>query len=185
LRQWPSRPWQKTYAAILLLGGSFGCTAEETTQAEPHEGEQPVQTTREFTTTQSDSGRRVFVFNAKVARVYEDDVTRAEVVRVDFYRDGEKVSVLTSDQAVLRKGGQLTAIGNVVVVALEDSSVLRTERLYWDRVEKKIRTDVPFVLTEKNGDELHGQSLVTDPDLELLEVVDPDIRLPDVDVHER
>jgi LPS export ABC transporter protein LptC len=101
------------------------------------------------------------------------------VVTVDFYRDGEKISVLTSDEGVLRKGGRLTAMGNVVVVALEDSSVLRTERLYWDRVEKKIRTDVPFVLTEKNGDQMHGRSLVTDPDLELLEVVDPDILLPD------
>jgi len=181
----PARPFRGIFVVTLSLGGFLGCTAEETTQVDPDVGETPIQTTREFTTTQSDSGRRVFVFNAKVARVYEDDVTRAEVVRVDFYRDGKKISVLTSDEAVLRKGGRLTAIGNVVVVALEDSSILRTERLYWDRIEKKIRTDVPFVLTEKNGDELRGQSLVTDPDLELLEVVDPDIKLPDADVHGR
>ena len=185
MRQKSSRPFRGVLAASLSLGGLLGCTAEETTQVNPEDGDTPVQITRGFTTTQSDSGRRVFVFNAEVARVYEDDVTRAEVVQVDFYTDGRKISVLTSDQGVLRKGGRLTAIGNVVVVALEDSSILRTERLYWDRVEKKIRTDVPFVLTEKNGDELHGQSLVTDPDLELLEVVDPDIVIPDVDGHGR
>jgi LPS export ABC transporter protein LptC len=161
---------------LLIL---LGCAVEDATPVDSQSGETPVQITRDFVTTQSDSGRPVFVFHAEVARAYDDDVTRAEVVTVDFYRDGEKISVLTSDEGVLRKGGRLTAMGNVVVVALEDSSVLRTERLYWDRVEKKIRTDVPFVLTEKNGDQMHGRSLVTDPDLELLEVVDPDILLPD------
>ena len=164
------------------LGALLGCAVEDSTQVDPQDGEAPVQITRGFTTTQSDSGRRVFVFHADVARVYDDDVTRAEVVHVDFYRDGKKISVLTSEEGVLRKGGRLTAMGNVVVVALEDSSVLQTERLYWDRAEKKIRTDVPFVLTEKNGDQMRGQSLVTDPDLELLEVVDPDIELPDAEL---
>lgn len=168
--------------ATLSLAVLLGCAVEDATQVDSPSGEAPVQITRGFTTTQSDSGRRVFVFHADVARVYDDDVTRAEVVHVDFYRDGRKISVLTSDEGVLRKGGRLTAMGNVVVVALEDSSVLRTERLYWDRVEKKIRTDVPFVLTEKNGDRMRGQSLVTDPDLELLEVVDPDIELPDAEL---
>ena len=181
LRQKPGRAFWglvATGSLVVLLG----CSVEDSTQVDPQDGETPVQITKGFTTTQSDSGRRVFVFHAAVARVYEDDVTRAEVVHVDFYRDGEKISVLTSDEGVLRKGGRLTAIGNVVVVALEDSSVLQTERLYWDRVEKKIRTDVPFVLTEKNGDQMRGQSLVTDPDLELLEVVDPDIKLPDAEL---
>jgi LPS export ABC transporter protein LptC len=173
---------RRVLAAALTLAWILGCNVEDSTQVDPQGGEIPDQVTRDFTTTQSDSGRRVFVFHAAVARVYEDDVTRAESVHVDFYRDGRRISVLTSDEGVLRKGGRLTAIGNVVVVALEDSSVLRTERLYWDRVEKKIRTDVPFVLTERNGDQLQGQSLVTDPDLELLEVVDPDIVLPDAEL---
>jgi len=175
-------PCQALFAVLLALGGFLGCTVEDSTQVDPQSGETPVQITRDFTTTQSDSGRRVFVFHAEVARVFEDDLTRAEKVHVDFYRDGRRVSVLTSDEGVLRPGGRMTAIGNVVVVALEDSSVLRTDRLYWDRVDRKIRTDVPFVLTEKNGDQLKGQSLVTDPDLELLEVVDPDIVLPEAEI---
>jgi LPS export ABC transporter protein LptC len=130
-------------------------------------GEQPLQITRNFTTTESDSGVVRYVVRARIARFYAGDVTRAEDVQVDFYDRGQKVSVLRSKAGFLDADGRLRAKGDVVVRAVE-GGVLETDELYWDRKEGKIRTDGPFKITEK-GDVLTGIGLTTTPNLDLIE----------------
>jgi LPS export ABC transporter protein LptC len=130
-------------------------------------GEQPLQITRNFTTTESDSGVVRYVVRAQIARSYAGDITRAEDVQVDFYDHGSKVSVLRSKEGYLDGDGRLRAKGDVVVTAVE-GGVLETDELYWDRKLGKIRTDGPFKITEK-GDVFSGVGLTTTPNLDLIE----------------
>ena len=69
-------------------------------------------------------------------------------VVVDFYnKQGQHTSVLTSERARIDERIDLfLALGNVVVVS-DSGETLRTERLYWDKEKKKIRSDTLAVLT--------------------------------------
>ena len=71
--------------------------------------EQPLQITRNFTTTESDSGVVRYVLRARIARFYSDDVTRLENLEVDFYDDGRKASVLRSHEGFRDADGRLRA----------------------------------------------------------------------------
>jgi LPS export ABC transporter protein LptC len=130
--------------------------------------EHPLQITRNFTTTESDSGVVRYVLRARTARFYADDVTRLENLEVDFYDEGRKASVLRSQQGFRDSDGRLRARGDVVVTAVE-GGVLETDELYWDRERGKIRTDGAFRITEK-GDVLTGIGLTTTPNLDLVEI---------------
>lgn len=152
------------FAAVILSA----CSREQP-PGPARAGEQPEQILRDFNTTESDSGVVRYVVRARVARIYAGDVTRAEDVRVDFYDQGQKASVLRSRQGVLDKEGRLRAEGDVVVTSV-DGSVLTTESLYWDREKRKIRAEGAFKIVGKGGDVLTGTGLTTDPNLSLIDV---------------
>ena len=160
-------------SAILAVAARLvaaGCSREQPPGPARTTGE-PQQITRNFTTTESDSGIVRYVVRARIARVYPGDVTQAEDLQVDFYDHGQKASVLHSKEGYLDSDGRLRAKGNVVVTAVE-GGVLETDELYWDRKLGKIRTDGPFKITEK-GDVLTGVGLTTNPNLDLIETEHP------------
>ena len=130
--------------------------------------EEPLQITHDFTTTESDSGLVRYVFRARVARFYAGDITRAEDIQVDFYDHGQKASVLTAKEGFLDADGRLRAQEHVVVVS-QEGYVLETEKLYWDRTKRKIRSD-EFVRITKGHDVLTGYGLTTDPNLALVNI---------------
>ena len=162
------------FVAALLFSGA--CAREDTPGAAGSD-EAPTQITRNFTTTESDSGRVRYVFHARVARAYGDEKTRAEEIRVEFFDGGRRVSVLTAREGVLG-GGRMTAVGNVVVET-EDGARLETESLYWDQENKKIRSE-EFVRITRRGDPevLTGQGLTTDPNLELVNIENSNLSGP-------
>lgn len=127
-----------------------------------------MQITRNFTTTETDSGQTRFVFRAQVARIYAGNVTRAENIQVDFYDRGKQVSVLTARQGFLDADGRMTAKGDAKVVANE-GAILQTETLYWDRDRQKIRSE-EFVRVTKGRDVLTGYGLTAGPNLDLIEI---------------
>lgn len=131
-------------------------------------GDEPLQITQAFTTTESDSGVVRYVLRARVARFYAGDITRAEDVQVDFFERGQKVSVLRAAEGFVDGDGRLRARGSVVVTSTE-GAVLTTDELYWDRVKNKIRADGAFRIVDR-GEPLSGTGLTTDPDLSLFEV---------------
>jgi LPS export ABC transporter protein LptC len=154
-----------TLGAVLVL--NVACSREQPPGPASSDDE-PVQITRNFTTTESDSGVVRYVVRARIARIYSDDVTRAEDVTVDFYDEGRKVSELHAREGFLDADGRLRARGDVVVTAVE-GGVLETQELYWDRRVGKIRTDDAFKITEK-GDVLTGVGLTSTPNLDLVEI---------------
>lgn len=137
----------------------------------------PLRITRGFTTTESDSGRVRYVLRADVARVFTGDVTRAEEIEVEFYEDGELVSVLTAKQGLL-ESGRVTAMGDVVVETVQGTR-LETESLYWDSGEEKIRTDdVVRITREGDPDVLTGRGMSSPPNLEFIDIGEPVIEGP-------
>jgi LPS export ABC transporter protein LptC len=161
---------------ILVASLCGGCAREESTSTEAAE-EGPTQITRGFTTTESDSGQVRYVFQARIARAYEDDRTRAEDITVEFFDAGQRVSVLTARQGTLG-GGRMTATGNVVVET-DDGARLETESLYWDRERKKICTEEFVRITRRDDPEvLTGVGLTTDPNLEIVDIGSPSLSGP-------
>lgn len=154
----------------------IGCAREETTSTEASE-QGPTQITRGFTTTESDSGQVRYVFQARVARAYEDDRTRADDIHVEFFDAGQRVSVLTAREGTLG-GGRMTASGNVVVET-ESGARLETESLYWDREKKKICSEEFVRITRRDDPEvLTGVGLTTDPNLEIVDIGSPNLSGP-------
>jgi LPS export ABC transporter protein LptC len=153
--------------ASLALALLIGCSRDKP-PGPARDGEQPLQITRGFTTTESDSGLVRYVLKARIARFYAGDITRAEDVQVDFYDEGKKVSVLTARQGFLDADGRLRAQGTVVVRS-EEGYVLETEKLFWDRGNQKIRSD-EFVKITKGRDVLTGYGLTTGPNLDLIDI---------------
>jgi LPS export ABC transporter protein LptC len=140
-------------------------------------GETPTQILRDFLTTESDSGQVRYVMHAQVARVYSGDVTRAEAIRVEFYDHGKQVSVLTAREGVIQ-GERMTAMGDVVVLTT-DGTRLETESLYWDHQLSKIRSEELVRITRKGDPEvLTGRGLTSDPDLEFIDIADPNVTGP-------
>ena len=88
-----------------------------------------------------------------------------EGVIVDFYdKAGRHTSVLTSQRAKVEERTDLfMAFGNVVVVS-DSGTVLRTERLYWDRTGRKIHSDTLVILTTEL-DSLRGYDFEAKEDL--------------------
>ncbi|MFQ5600752.1 MAG: LPS export ABC transporter periplasmic protein LptC [Candidatus Krumholzibacteriia bacterium] len=153
-----------------------GCSREDPPSTATS-GEEPLQITRDFTTTESDSGQVRYAFHAEVARLYPGNVTRAEAIRVEFYDKGERVSVLTARRGVL-EGGRITVIGDVVVVS-DEGARLETDSLYWDPKKKKICSDVFVRITrERDATVLTGSGLSSDPDLVLVDIKDPEVSGP-------
>jgi LPS export ABC transporter protein LptC len=115
----------------------------------------------------SNDGRLKSVVRAGYIQVFEKKkLTRLDSgVVVDFYNDlGEHTSVLTSDKAEIDERINLfVARGNVVVTS-DSGEVLRTERLYWDKDKKRIRSDTLAVLTT-NVDSLRGYNFESDENL--------------------
>ncbi len=169
MHQWPRvRRAGASLASACCVLTFLACTREEpqTTQSAQ---ESPLRIITDFETTESDSGGVRFVFHAAVARVYQENLTRADDIRVDFYERGQKVSVLTAREGVL-ESGRLTAQGDVVVTT-ESGSRLETESLYWDESQDKIRSE-DFVSITRPGESevLQGYGLTSDPNLDLVEI---------------
>lgn len=104
----------------------------------------PQQESWNSTVTLSDSGMVKAIIKAGYIRVYEEprQTLLSEGVTVDFFGDDQqRTSVLTSKEGkVDDRTNDLEAWGNVVVVSQEDSTVLETERLFWDNRRRLIHT---------------------------------------------
>ena len=159
--------------ASLLAAGCGGADNADTVGA----GDGASQVTRNFITTASDSGQVRYVFHARIARAYDDDETRAEQIRVEFYDAGRVVSVLTAREGFL-EGGRMTAKGDVVVETT-DGARLETQSLYWDRENQKIRSEELVRITRRDDPEvLTGRGLTTDPNLDLVDIQNPSLTGP-------
>jgi len=86
-------------------------------------------------------------------------------VVVDFYNGrGIHASQLTSRRARIEEITDLFMAQDSVVVVSDSGATLRSERLYWDRQARKIRSDTLVVMTTQY-DSLRGFDFEADEDL--------------------
>jgi LPS export ABC transporter protein LptC len=86
-------------------------------------------------------------------------------VVVDFYNSrGTHSSQLTSRRARIEEVTDLFLAQDSVVVVSDSGATLRSERLYWDRQARKIRSDTLVIMTTEY-DSLRGYDFEADEDL--------------------
>jgi LPS export ABC transporter protein LptC len=115
----------------------------------------------------SDSGRTKAVIYAGRIRAFDNprETLLDQNITVHFYgADGKEASVLTAHEGkVDEMTNNLEASGDVVVVS-NDSTRLRTERLFWDNKRQLVHTpDYVFIFSPK--ERVEGKGLESDQQL--------------------
>ncbi|MBN2169978.1 MAG: LPS export ABC transporter periplasmic protein LptC [Candidatus Krumholzibacteriota bacterium] len=154
---------------LVLLAGA--CSKEAVPPVLEEPGEAPDQIIWDFTTTESDSGRLIWVLKAQQARVFN---TRKEVeataLRVDMYGEQRTItSTLTADSGVIdQRTGAMTVSGRVHVRSHEGYELF-TSVLHWDKRREIFRTEA-FVEVH-HGDNLYtGYEMECDRNLDHLSI---------------
>jgi len=71
-------------------------------------------------------------------------------VYVEIYNDRRQKTVIRADCAVVYKKNGLTELTGNVIITAPDSSLLKTSRLFWDRMNEHIFTDEPIEFRRKD-----------------------------------
>lgn len=157
----------KSILAFSLVGVLFSCENDlETIKTVTATDETPDEIVNHMHTLYSDSGvvnyeiiaTRVEKFGEpKDITVFKDGFT------VNFYKAKDSiVSKLTADYGEMRDREKLIiAKNNVIFTNYDKNQTLKTEELYWDQKEKRVKTDKQFnIIGDKT--EVWGYGLDTD-----------------------
>lgn len=127
----------------------------------------PQQESWNSTIVLSDSGKLKAVINAGYIQKYDipRETLLREGVKVLFYGDSVKhTSTLTSDEGKVDElTNNLEASGNVLVLS-DDSTRLRTQKLYWDHATQRIHTP-EYVFITSPREEVQGKGFESDQQL--------------------
>ncbi|MBI2618527.1 MAG: LPS export ABC transporter periplasmic protein LptC [Ignavibacteriales bacterium] len=149
---------------LILLLSLSGCEEKirPTVLPEVDSRSLPQQESWNSTVLLSDTGLTKALIRAGYIRVYEDprQTLLSDGVVVDFFDSEERrTSILTSNEAKVNDlTNDLEAWGTVVVVSLEDSTTLKTERLFWDNRRQLIHTQ-EFVRIVGTKERIQGHGL--------------------------
>ncbi|MBI3579658.1 MAG: LPS export ABC transporter periplasmic protein LptC [Ignavibacteriales bacterium] len=115
----------------------------------------------------SDSGQVKAVIDAGYIRIFDSPKVTllSEGVTVYFYNEfGKQTSTMTSNEGKVDEAtNNLEAYGHVVVVS-DDSTRLRTEKLFWDNRRRLIHTQ-EFVSIASPKEKIQGLGLESDQQL--------------------
>ncbi len=158
-----------TFLAMVLGCGS---SEEPTRTAAPgaKPGRVPEQQFFGYRLIESEAGVRQWVLQSeKMLKFSGEKNVHLVTLHMDFFKDGEHFSVLTSDSGLANLNTKdINAWGNVVVVT-DDGRQLETEELYFNNETQLIHNDV-FNRFTRDGDVLTGIGLEATPDLEYIEI---------------
>lgn len=145
----------------MALATGIGCGAERlSVDMEPH------QVMEEFSMTQTRSGRLAWRLKAKLA-IIKEKAHRAKLdePRIEFFEDGKIVSRVRAVYGVAHLDTHDVILStSVVLTAIEDGSVLMTERLSYSDKRNLLFTKLPIVL-KRPGTLLRGRGFEADPGL--------------------
>ncbi len=156
---------------FLLLALFAGCAQEPPSTPLERSPNSPDQIIWEFTTSASDSGQLSWTFTGDKALIFKQGrEVEAEGVRIDMYSEArERSSTLTSDSGWIdRRGGNMTAFGNVHVISREDYE-LWTDTLHWDQDREIFHTEA-FVKVQQDQNLYSGYEMECDKNLDHLSI---------------
>jgi len=158
----------KGVALILVALVVTGCEEKVQPSIVPlAQGEMPAQESWNSTVRFSDSSRVKAVLWAGHIAVYptQRSTLLSDSIHVDFYNETEvHTSVLTARRGkVDDQTENFEAHENVVVIS-DSGTILRTDSLFWDKVQRKIHTEA-FVDIVSSTEHIMGHGMVSDQSL--------------------
>jgi LPS export ABC transporter protein LptC len=159
------------FKPLLFIGmvSLFISCGESYKQNEPLEfdGKFPDESAKDITVVYSDSGKISFELSAPVLNTYKGDnpyMDCPQGITVTSYDDfGEKQSRMTADYAVSNDKTQfMEARKNVVIVDLKKNEKIETEQIIWDKMAKKIYSNVRVRQTKADSTINIGEGFVAD-----------------------
>jgi LPS export ABC transporter protein LptC len=157
-----------------LMGGMliFGCSKTEYPRAKDAPANLPDASLDDAKIILSQDGRQEAVVMAKhIDRWEAKDSTEATKVNIVLFDSaGVEHSRLISKRGLLREQSAKFALFGDVVGIGKDSTVLKTQSLFWDPKTEKITTDDYVEIQRKDGDLIKGWGLIADRDLENIEI---------------
>ncbi len=142
-----------TIVAIMLF---FSCSnGNDTVKLYEYEGKFPDESAKNMELVMSDSGVVNFTIYAPLMNKYygeEPYMDFPEGIKITSYSNGVKQSVLTADYAISKeKQGLMMAQKSVVITDLLKHESIKTEKIIWDKANKKIYSDVPVKQIKADG----------------------------------
>jgi LPS export ABC transporter protein LptC len=150
----------------------IGCSKTEYPREKEAPANIPDASLDDATIILTQDGKQEAVVDAKhIDRWETKDSTEATVVNIVLFDSvGVEHSTLTAKRGVLReKSAKFTLFGDVIGVS-KDSTILKTQSLYWNPETNKITTEDYVEIHRKNGDLIHGYGMIADRDLQNIEI---------------
>lgn len=155
--------------AFVLLAFILGCGQEDI--SEKLAEELPKITLEQFSLTETEDGKKLWILDAQHARVYNEIIV-VDTVRIRFYDEQEiEYSVLHAPGGMLNTKTHNILVGDSVVVFTSDSSTLFTDSLFWDNDSQMIVTNQHVKIVKQDSIVIEGSGLRADPKLDKIEVI--------------
>jgi LPS export ABC transporter protein LptC len=157
--------------AILAAGLPLAaCSPDEGSGGRVETGDLPEQQIYDYRLIESEDGIRQWVLDSeRMDKFAQRDELELYGVKMQFYRDGEYFSTLTSERGRANPGNNNLFCWGDVLVVTEDGRRLETEELHYDDAKGLIHNDV-FNRFTWNEDVMTGNGLEATPDLDYLEI---------------
>jgi LPS export ABC transporter protein LptC len=163
----------KNLAVLTIFGLILACAQTDTPQQEPGVHHYPDTRLDDATIVFTEDGVQSVVLDARhIDRWERQDSTEADTVKIYFYdNEGSLRSSLTANRGLIRERSEkFSVFGNVIAIN-EDSTILRTESLFWDPETELITTDDYVEIERTTGDIVTGYGLRGDRHLQELEIL--------------
>lgn len=145
---------------LLLVSGVFfiSCGSQEFSQNQllEYDGKFPDESAKDVEITFSDSGRVSFEIFAPMLNKYNGDFPYMDcpegIKIVSYDTRGEQEAILTSDYAISEEATQrMEARTHVVITNVKNGDSLKTEKIIWDKGNKRIYSDVEVRQIRSDG----------------------------------
>jgi LPS export ABC transporter protein LptC len=150
----------------------FGCSKTEYPREKEAPANIPDASLDDATIILTQDGKQEAVVDAKhIDRWESKDSTEATTVDIVLFDSvGVEHSTLSAKRGVLRENSAKFSLFGDVVGVSKDSTILKTQSLYWNPETNKITTEDYVEIHRKNGDLIHGYGMVADRDLQNIEI---------------
>jgi LPS export ABC transporter protein LptC len=154
--------------AVAVLAALPSCSQRRPVGPSGSTGELPDLEINDFALTETDAGKPEWKLYARYAAEYSARNTYlARDLKVDFFDDqGVRSSVLTAREGDINgRSRDMTARGNVVLVATEGTRLASEELKFLNHDQKIVVPDNQLVTVQRGSDVLTGYGFESDPDL--------------------
>lgn len=143
--------------------------------------DKPEQIIEKFSMTDRRAGKKLWELIADKAQIFEDGgVVFLEKPLVHFYEEGKKSSTVSAESGKVNRQDKLMELwGDVVINSLEDKTVIKTERMFYDTGDERIFSEEAVEIT-RPGMVTRGVGFESDVGLNVIEIKNNITEIEDV-----